>query len=52
MGFFIQLIGIIIAFASLIIGVVVIKTGTKSSVPVILLIFAIMLISVGRRINK
>ena len=52
MGLFLQIIGIILALSSLIVGIVVIKTGAKSSVPVILLIIALTLISVGRKINK
>ncbi len=51
MGLFLQIVGVIITIASLIVGIVVIKTGTKSSIPVILLIFGMALITIGRKIN-
>lgn len=51
MGFFLQIVGVILAIASLIVGIVVIKTGAKSSIPVILLITGMALITIGRKMN-
>lgn len=52
MGFFLQIVGVILAFSSLIIGIVVVNTGTKSYVPVILFVIALTLFFVGRKINN
>ena len=51
MGLFLQIVGVIIAISSLIVGIVVIKTGTRSSIPVILLTIGMALVAIGRKID-
>ena len=50
LGLVIQIFGVLSLIASLITGVISIKTGNKSSLPIIFLVLGSGLITVGRRI--